>query len=441
MTILCGTDFSTLGTSAIRVAAALAKAWDQPLVIAHVLEFPASQRHEPDRRELVEGAERQLETEAARLRPQQRDVTTQVLFGELAEALIAESYERRARLIVVGAHSREAGSSWRLGRVADTLAAKSGMPLLVVRSEDELCAWALERRPLRVIVGADDSVTTDAAVSFVANLQALGPCDVTAVHLFWPPLVFERLGLSGIRSFVDLDPVVQQTLTEELAQRLGGIPVQVQPHLGNIGDRLTTIAAESGADLIVVGCHGRTGAESLWHGSISRDVLHRSNLSVATVPLPSTTTAVRRFQRGLVATDLTDQGNAALALAFAAVPSDGVVHIVHVIPPRERNNIEPSDIFIPEENVSRAGREASARLRQLGEAQANVTPCRFEVHVLESAHPAKAIAQAAERLHTDFLCLSRSDQPAVSRMIMGSVARGVLAETHRPILLAQAHRR
>lgn len=440
MTILCGTDFSTLGTSATRVAAAMAKASEQPLVIAHVLDFPASQRQEPERRELVEGAERQLEAEAARLRHQQSNVTTRVLFGDLAEALIAEAYEQKARLMVVGAHSRDADSSWRLGRVADTLAARSGMPLLVVRSEDELCAWALERRPLRVIVGADDSVTTDAAVSFVASLQALAPCDVTAVHLFWPPMVFERLGLSGIRSFMDLDPVVQQTLTEELGQRLGGIPVQVQPHLGNIGDRLSAIAADSGADLIVVGCHGRSAAESLWHGSISRDVLHRSKLSVATVPLPSTTTAVRRFQRALVATDFTELGNSALALAFAAVPSDGVVHMVHVIPPRERNTIEPRDIFIPEENVSRAGREARAKLQQLGEAQANVTPCRFEVHVLESAHPAKAIAQAAERLHTDFICLSSSGQPAVSRLIMGSVARGVLAETHRPILLAQAHR-
>jgi nucleotide-binding universal stress UspA family protein len=178
----------------------------------------------------------------------------------------------------------------------------------------------------------------------------------------------------------------------------------------------------------------------LWHGSISRDLLHKSKLSVLTVPLPITPTSVRRFQRGLVATDLTEPGNGALALAFAAVPSDGIVHLVHVIPPRAHNVSEPSDIFAPEEGASPAALAAMAKLNELGRRQAAVTPCRFQAHVLESAHPAKAIAQAAERLHSDFVCLSSSSQPAISRLVMGSVARGVLAESHRPVLLAQGPR-
>jgi nucleotide-binding universal stress UspA family protein len=213
--------------------------------------------------------------------------------------------------------------------------------------------------------------------------------------------------------------------------------VQVQPHLGNIGERLASIAADSGADLAVVGCHGRTGVDSLWHGSISRDLLHKAEVSVLTVPSHVTQHAVRRFQRGLVATDLTESGDAALALAFAAVPTDGIVHIVHVIAERAHNPTDPRDIFAPEEGAPPAAREAAVRLNELGQRQAAVTPCRFQVHVLESAHPAKAIAQAAERLHADFVCLSSSNQPALSRLVMGSVARGVLAESHRPVLLAQ----
>lgn len=441
MTILCGTDFSDLGTSATRVAAALAKASNQPLMLAHVLDFPASEKQEPDRRELVEKLTRKLEAQAERLRQDHAEVSAHVLFGDLAEALIAQAYEHKVQLLVVGAHGRDASSPFHLGTVADKLAAKSGVPLLVVRAEDALCAWAIEQRPLRVIVGADESVTTDAAVSFLSRLQALAPCDVTAVHLFWPPTVFERLGLSGVRSYLELDPVVQRTLTEELEQRLGGIPVQVQPHLGNVGERLASIAADSGADLTVVGCHGRTGVDSLWHGSISRDLLHKSQLSVLTVPAPTTPTSVRRFQRGLVATDFTEPGNSALALAFAAVPADGIVHIVHVIPPRAHDLTAPSDIFAPEEGATPAWHEAAAKLNELGQRQAALTPCRFRVHVLESAHPAKAIAQAAERLHTDFVCLSSSSQPAVSRLVMGSVVRSVLAESQRPVLLAQARQR
>jgi nucleotide-binding universal stress UspA family protein len=440
MTILCGTDFSELGTSALHVAAALAKRSSQPLVLVHALDFPPSQRHSPANAEVFESAENQLAGEATRLRQHGAEVSARVIFGDLAEALIDQAYEVKATLLVVGAHSREAASSWRVGHVTDTLAAKSGVPVLVVRADDALCAWALEDKPLRVVIGADDSLTTDAAVSFVATLQALGPCDVTAVHLFWPPLAFERLGLSGIRNFLELDPVVQQTLTEELAQRLGNIPVQIQPHLGAIGERLATIAGESGADLVVVGSHGYTGAARLWHGSISRDVLHQAKVSVASVPLSSTATAVRRFHRGLVATDLSASGNAAIALAFAAVPSDGIVHVVHVIAPREHAVGEPTDIFAPAEGAPTTSRDAAAQLEALATHHASLTPCRYQVHVLESDHPAKAIAQAAERLHADFICMSNSGQPAVSRLVMGSVARGVLAESHRPVLIGPAGR-
>ncbi|HET8937550.1 MAG TPA: universal stress protein [Polyangiales bacterium] len=74
-----------LGTSATRVAAALAKASNQPLVLTHVLDFPARDRQAPNRRELVENAERQLETQAARLRQDHPEVSVHVAFGDLAE--------------------------------------------------------------------------------------------------------------------------------------------------------------------------------------------------------------------------------------------------------------------------------------------------------------------------------------------------------------------
>ena len=438
MTILCGTDFSPLGSSASRVAAALAKRSNQPLALVHALDFPASQRLEPGLREQVALAELQLETEAARLRQFPVQVSTHVVFGNLAEALIEQTYDTKAQLLVVGAHGSAASSPWRLGQVTDALAAKAGVPVLVVRADDALCAWAIEDKPLRVVVGADDSLTTDAAAGFIARLQALGPCEVTAVHLFWPPAAFERLGLGGIRSFLELDPVVQKTVTEELAQRLGDIPVQVQPHLGSFGERLSALAAESGADLLVVGSHGYTGAARVWHGSTSRDALHHANVNVVSVPLSSTTTSIRRFQCGLIATDFSESGNAAIALGFAAVPSDGIVHLVHVIPRRDGSLSTPHDVFVTGPDVSASARDASARLNELAERQAAVTPCRFKVHVLESNQPAKAIAQAAERLHADFICLSNSDQPAVSRLVMGSVAKGVLAESHRPVMFAPA---
>jgi nucleotide-binding universal stress UspA family protein len=60
------------------------------------------------------------------------------------------------------------------------------------------------------------------------------------------------------------------------------------------------------------------------------------------------------------------------------------------------------------------------------------------VHVLSSRHPAQAIAQAAERLDADVICLGTHGRTGVARTLLGSEAQSVLANTHRPVLLARA---
>jgi hypothetical protein len=49
------------------------------------------------------------------------------------------------------------------------------------------------QRALRVVLGADLSRSRDVDMAKVAQLRELSSCDVTAVHLYWPPQHFERL--------------------------------------------------------------------------------------------------------------------------------------------------------------------------------------------------------------------------------------------------------
>lgn len=49
-------------------------------------------------------------------------------------------------------------------------------------------------------------------------------------------------------------------------------------------EQLLLAAAEEGADLIVVGTHGRTGATRLLLGSVAEKVVRLSNVPVVTVP-------------------------------------------------------------------------------------------------------------------------------------------------------------
>ena len=106
--------------------------------------------------------------------------------------------------------------------------------------------WVANRRPLRVLLGVDFSLSAEHAMRWVDSLCAFGPCEITAVYLYWPPEQFNRLGLSGVRDYMGPHPEVAQTLQGQLAERLAGvfgtraIGVSVQPTIGRIADRIAS---------------------------------------------------------------------------------------------------------------------------------------------------------------------------------------------------------
>lgn len=55
---------------------------------------------------------------------------------------------------------------------------------------------------------------------------------------------------------------------------------------GHPADEIVRYAAESGADLVVLGTHGRTGLERLLMGSVTESVLRGARCSVLAVKMP-----------------------------------------------------------------------------------------------------------------------------------------------------------
>jgi nucleotide-binding universal stress UspA family protein len=352
--------------------------------------------------------------------------------------------QAEARLIVLAAASAQPGQR-DLGSRADRIARQSRLPVLVVRDPKAFQAWAVGERKLRVVLGADLSQSAITAMSWLNDLTRVGPCEIVLVHLYWPPLQFQRLGLSGVRSFLDPDVDVTRTLRHEFSERLAAfsglndVKYRLEPNLGRFDARLTSIALEENADLIVVGSHGRNGAERLWEGSVCRGVLRMAQASVVCVPTPAATQQPRRVKISeiLVATDFSEVGNAAIPLAYAIAGAGASVHLVHVIP-ASGDGFAPHDIFEMTESNAAAHTEATAKLRGLVPPSPDAASPRTMIHVLSSRHPAEAIAQAAERLDADIICLGTHGRAGVTRTLLGSEAQGVLAHTRRVVLLARA---
>jgi nucleotide-binding universal stress UspA family protein len=100
---------------------------------------------------------------------------------------------------------------------------------------------------------------------------------------------------------------------------------------------------------------------------------------------------------------------------------------MHVVEP-------PAEPATPEQ---RAGREweAITRLRALipEDAAERGIDTRFEI--VEAGDAADAIRGAAERLGVDLICLASHGRSGLAATLAGSVARGVLRSTTRPLLV------
>jgi nucleotide-binding universal stress UspA family protein len=250
-----------------------------------------------------------------------------------------------------------------------------------------------------------------------------------------------------VRDYLGPHPEVVQAVQAKLARRfadaIGTRPVRmmVQPHIGRVADRVAKQAEDDEVDLVVVGSHAREPVARMIEGSVSGGVLCSARVSVACIPAPRQSAAERPRQIGnvLVATDFSDTGNAAIALAYTLVAPHGTVHLAHVVREQPHRVGDPRDVFVSDDAARGLEPHASAQ-RSLGEL---VLPgysghVASQVHVLASNAPAEAIAQAAERLDVDLICMGTHGRGGVARTVLGSVAQAVLHHTQRPVLFARA---
>lgn len=436
MTILCGTDFSASAVEAAHTAALLARRLDTDVTLVHVVtELGAELLMGTDQEHTFDRQKEQLEAEAARLRELDARVTTRFATGHPDEVLAKLAAETDAQLVVVGSLGRRAPGRWLVGSVAERASQVAPAPVLVVRAGSVLDEWLRGSHRLHVALGVDLTGSAATAIRWLHTLRKLGPCDVTAIHVAWPPGEHARLGVDGPMDLVSLRPEIEDVLRRDVTARIGALPgegavrIVVRPGFGRADRHLVRLAEEAGADLLVVGSHQRSRLARFWSGSVSRGALHLAPFSVVTVPmqaahdLPVTTPDVRSV---LAASDLSPIGDQAVRWAYAMVPRGGTVHLVHVVPPPARR-----------EASTPTGEEAVAALRRLVPVDATAHGVATDIRVLEAEEPADAICAAAERLGADAICVGSHGRSGLTATLAGSVAQKILGRSRRPVLVVR----
>ncbi len=148
----------------------------------------------------------------------------------------------------------------------------------------------------RVLVPIDFSPSSRAALEYATFLAGRLGAELDVLHVWEPPGYVgpDTLALLPIPAG---QPGWDQTRTdvtrevEHFLAKTASKPKQlsVRVEAGEPSDTILQIAKDGGADLIVMGTHGRTGLSRLLIGSVAEAVLRRSTCPVLTLRVPSKT--------------------------------------------------------------------------------------------------------------------------------------------------------
>ena len=135
----------------------------------------------------------------------------------------------------------------------------------------------------RAVVALDGSPVAEAIIPFI--LEIAGPLDMEVVLVRVnrpvPPEVIE-----GSRHVIVEDPETSRIDAEEYLAPLAvelrnkGVRTRTEVRRGQPAEEIVRAARESGADLIAMTTHGRSGFGRLLFGSVAEAVLRESRLPV-----------------------------------------------------------------------------------------------------------------------------------------------------------------
>jgi nucleotide-binding universal stress UspA family protein len=276
--ILAATDLSPAASMAARRSASLALKAGGQVRLFHVLSTSLMKDLqawlEPSARwpdTLHQQAQRALRAEADALdKPAAATVEIAVADGQPVQAIHDAVQDWQADLLVVGARGDNPLHHLLIGTTAERLLAKTGKPLLLVRTEPV--------EPYRrVLVPLDFSVWSEAAIALA---RAVAPgAHLVLMHSFSIPFE-EKLRFAGVDDDT-LDHYRERARhdandhLQALVDRHGLLPDGFTLSLteGDVPLHILSAAADRDCDLIVIGKHGRQAAEELLLGSVTKHVL------------------------------------------------------------------------------------------------------------------------------------------------------------------------
>ena len=138
---------------------------------------------------------------------------------------------------------------------------------------------------MKILMGIDDSKFSGDVLQAVITQFRPEHIEVRVLHVLQPSAPAPPQMAPGYAPELDDQKKPAHELVERIASELrcGGFKVDTAVEVGDIRERIIDAAEEWGADLIVVGSHGRSGIPRFLLGSVAEFVARHAKCSVEIV--------------------------------------------------------------------------------------------------------------------------------------------------------------
>ena len=282
---LDGSHFSEL---ALPLAIRVAKAAGARLHIVRVHIAPLGQSDAPtewDLDELIREKEREhLRAAVARARASDVEATCELLEGPVARGLERYVSALSVDLLVMTTHGRSGLKRAVLGSIAEECIRMTHVPLLLLQprsAEDDVPTQT--EFVHRVLVALDGSPESEQVLTPAVDFAMLTNSRLTLTRVATAPFdIAATIGIEALREYLERSKQQALDYLHMVAERL---PPTLRVDVVALSadrpaDGVLRCRDETGADVIALATHGRSGWSRVAVGSVAETVLHRAPVPV-----------------------------------------------------------------------------------------------------------------------------------------------------------------
>jgi nucleotide-binding universal stress UspA family protein len=280
-----------------------------------------------------------------------------------------------------------------------------------------------------ILQPTDFSDRSRGAFRLACSLARAEGARLTVLHVSSvPDMVYGGFGAPGMPLDATEYLKTLRKKLEQLDMPEGQIPLERRLVEGDPVTEILHAAAETGANLIVMGTHGRSGLAHVLLGSVAEQVVRKAPCAVLTVKSPGD---VRLPIRTILhPTDFSEPAACAFALACSLARDCGArLVVLHVDRPPVGH-----DAVIAHRQPEEYEKPLWDLLNRLRVPDPNV---EIELRLVEG-DPKTEILRGAEEEGCDLIVLGTQGRTGLPRLVVGSVAEQVLRHAGCPVLTVKA---